>query len=105
MARYSPRRAPRSSGVRTQARFRDTPAPMSPDRVTERCERTRARWRAAPLDSADEQPIRIWRLALPSGKVFAVFELVEARCIAGAVESADQRILGHRPSRARCCPR
>jgi hypothetical protein len=48
---------------------------------------------AAALDAADEQPIRIWSLALPSGKVFVVFELVEAQRIAGAIASADQRVV------------
>ncbi|HEY2365405.1 MAG TPA: hypothetical protein VGH87_03425 [Polyangiaceae bacterium] len=48
---------------------------------------------ADALEAADEQPTRIWRFALPSGKVFIVFELVDARQIAGVVESADQRIV------------
>jgi hypothetical protein len=51
---------------------------------------------ADALDAADEQPVRMWHLALPSGKVFAVFELVEAQRIAGVIESADQRIVAPR---------
>jgi hypothetical protein len=48
---------------------------------------------ADALDAANEQPVRIWHLALPSGKVFVVFELVEAQQIAGVIESADQRVV------------
>jgi hypothetical protein len=38
---------------------------------------------ADAFDAADEQPVRIWHLALPSGRMFLVFELVEAQQIAG----------------------
>jgi hypothetical protein len=48
---------------------------------------------ADALDAADDQSVRIWHLALPSGKVFVVFELVDARRIAGVIESADQRVV------------
>jgi hypothetical protein len=48
---------------------------------------------ADALDAADEQPVRMWDLALPSGRVFVVFELVEDRRIAGVIESADQRVV------------
>lgn len=48
---------------------------------------------ADALDAADEQPVRVWRLALPNGSVFAVFELVDAERLAGVLESADQRVV------------
>jgi hypothetical protein len=48
---------------------------------------------ADALDAAEEQSVRIWDLALPSGKVFVVFELVDAQQIAGVIESADQRVV------------
>ena len=51
---------------------------------------------ADALDNADEQAVRLWHYALPSGKVFIVFELVDAGRIAGVIESADQRIVAPR---------
>ena len=53
---------------------------------------------ADALDAAEEQQVRIWHLALSDGRVFVVFELVDAQRIAGVVESADQRVVAP-PSR------
>lgn len=45
------------------------------------------------FDSARDQPVRIWDTALPSGTVYAAWELVDDQEIAGCVKSADQRIV------------
>lgn len=52
---------------------------------------------ADALDAADEEPVRIWSLALPTGSVFVAFELVDAQRIAGVIEPADQRVVGNEP--------
>lgn len=38
---------------------------------------------ADAFDAADEQPVRLWHLTAPSGRMFLIFELVEAQQIAG----------------------
>ena len=45
------------------------------------------------LDDAREQPVRIWRIALPSGTSFNVFELATDGALAGVVASTDRRVL------------
>jgi hypothetical protein len=69
--------------IRADLASRQFSATFSPTSSTE------VRALADAFDAADEQPVRMWCLALPSGKVFVVFELVEAQRIAGAIASAD----------------
>jgi hypothetical protein len=49
---------------------------------------------ADALDAAPDQPCRGWYIALPDGTTYSVIELVADRRIAGAIKSADQRIVG-----------
>jgi hypothetical protein len=45
------------------------------------------------LDDARDQPVRIWRIAIPSGRSFHVFELAKDGALAGVVASSDRRAL------------
>ena len=45
------------------------------------------------LDDAADQPVRIWRIAIPSGLAFHVFELAKDGAVAGVVASTDNRAL------------
>jgi hypothetical protein len=49
---------------------------------------------ADALDAAPDQPCRHWHIALPDGTTYSVIELVADRRIAGAIKSADRRIVG-----------
>jgi hypothetical protein len=44
----------------------------------------------------DEQPVRLWDLALADGTTFTLFELVAKGRLAGVVKSADQRVVAPR---------
>lgn len=45
------------------------------------------------LDSAQDQPLCIWHIRMPSGLCYLVFELLADRRIAACVKSADQRVV------------
>ena len=49
---------------------------------------------ADAFESEADQPLRCWRIARRDGTTYVVFELVDAGRIAGAIQSADQRIAG-----------
>jgi hypothetical protein len=44
----------------------------------------------------DDEPVRLWHLALENGTTFSLFELATKGRLAGVVRSADQRVVAPR---------